>query len=138
MQPLAPAEGAAAAAAAQQPGSHAFATMAAEDVRADAVFFHKFYAAREARAPRPRPRADGDSDDDSEDEIGAPTLGICSSYGFAACGSSGLSLGSVFTGPSAALRSLSHPCIAQPGPMTAGKSKSHASDAGAAACGAWC
>ena len=58
-------------AAAQQPGSHAFATMAAEDVRADAVFFHKFYAAREARAPRRQAYAQGGSEDDSEVEIGA-------------------------------------------------------------------
>lgn len=74
MQPLPQVDSAAGAAAALEPGSHAFASLATEDVRADAVFFHKFYSAQEARAPRQQPR-EGSEDDDSEEEIGAP-LGL--------------------------------------------------------------
>lgn len=76
MQPLAPLDGGTAAAAAAQPGTEAFATMAAEDVRPDAAFFHKFYAAKAAsgggarQKKRTRLGDDGDSED-SEAEIGA-------------------------------------------------------------------
>ena len=52
MQPPSHAGGEAAggaAPAAAEPGSSAFAALAAADVRPDAVFFHKFYSAKEVR-----------------------------------------------------------------------------------------
>lgn len=68
-----------AAAIAAQPATEAFATMAAEDVRPDAAFFHKFYAAKAAsdggarQKKRTRLGEDGDSED-REAEIGACPL----------------------------------------------------------------
>ena len=83
MQPLGkPAAGgdvAAAASAAAEPGSTAFAALAAADVKPDAVFFHKFYSSKEARKPAaatPRGDADSDSSDSSDDEIGELSCGV--------------------------------------------------------------
>ncbi len=64
----------AAAAAAAEPGSAAFAALAAAEVKPDAVFFHKYYAGREARKPaRPLVAAAGseEASDASDAEIGA-------------------------------------------------------------------
>lgn len=80
MQPLTKAAGDAAAADAE-PGTSAFAALAAADVKPNAVFFHKFYSAKEARAPaRKRAAAEGDEDasDASDAEIGRCCGGVLS------------------------------------------------------------
>jgi hypothetical protein len=48
MQPLARAAPGAGAAGGAEPGTSAFAALAAADIRPDAVFFHKFYSAKAA------------------------------------------------------------------------------------------
>lgn len=71
MQPLALAAAGDGAAAEPEPGTSAFAALAAADVKPDAVFFHKFYSAKEARAPARKRPAEEDASDASDAEIGA-------------------------------------------------------------------
>jgi hypothetical protein len=73
MQPLAKAAAGSGAADAAQPGTSAFAALAAADIRPDAVFFHKFYSAKEARGQAQKRRTGGaeDGSDASDAEIGA-------------------------------------------------------------------
>ena len=71
MQPLARAAPGAGAADAAEPGTSAFAALAAADIRPDALFFHKFYSAKAARQPQRRQAAGADDDSDASDaEIG--------------------------------------------------------------------
>jgi hypothetical protein len=79
MQPLAKAASGQGAAGGAEPGTSAFAALAAADIRPDAVFFHKFYAAKEARGQAGKRRTVGadDGSDASDAEIGAVHVLTC-------------------------------------------------------------
>ena len=72
MQPLAKAAPGRGAADEAEPGTSAFAALAAADIRPDAVFFHKFYSARavKGQAHKRHAAGAGDDSDASDAEIG--------------------------------------------------------------------
>ena len=78
MQPLSRAAPGAGAADAAEPGTSAFAALAAADIRPDAVFFHKFYSAKAAKQPQKQQAAGPDDDSDASDaEIGGWPASSC-------------------------------------------------------------